>query len=286
MSNQYHQIGSDPRDTSPRPEHLQHQQGYLQQGYAQQGYAQQGYPQQGYPQQPQYPYGSPPPAPYGADDGAVIIGMAPVERTVFPRPVPESFGEHLGKLPRRCLTAITKPTPINYEELKLFASWHIVFFILFLQVLWGILIGVLSAVAQGEQKEIGSSIFANILVIIISFFVSNGIFHGLSKCLGGGKETPEEPMFKQLCYLVQLCNFPLDLLSILAIIPVVGWFISVVIIIYRIVLFIRCLQGVYRITVCQAIGVIVIFICLVLAIFLTLFFTVGAAFAALLLNGA
>jgi len=294
-------IGDDKPQQQQQQQHIPPPQNYPPQGYE---YPQQQQPPQPYPPQyannqpshysqppqypnqppqypPQYPSNEYPPQQgygYPQQNDAVIVGVAPTPQVDL---VSEEFGEQLRKLPGRFVQAVIKPYVANYEDLKRFASWPMVFALLFVSMIWSIIMVAINVAIYNAsvrracsmtyydsdvcllERSMGGAIGYDILSTIIWFFLVNGVFHLVALCLGGGRGMLTTPtsssMFLQLCFLSLLFSVPLSFASILTLIPYLGWVIWVAIAIYRFVLFVITLQSVYNLTACHAIGIIVVF---------------------------
>lgn len=212
----------------------------------------------------------------------------------------ESFGHQCSHLPGRCVKAVTRPRKENFVELKRFASWSMVFLLLALECLWSIILEVINFAtmpkvtdSSGETEEavsLGGAIGITIAVFLFSYFLGMGIFHGLAQCMA---VSPHErgaqrgsPTFLQLCFLNLLYSIPLDILSILGLIPFIGWVIGLALFIYRLVLLVYTLQAVYHVSVGQAIGIIVCFVVIIIVVFVIFIFTIGLTIASILARAA
>lgn len=297
-----------PQNSYPSPTYQQQNQSYAAQPY------QSNSPQYAAP--PQHYAGAPGGPGYGYDyqgapmaGEAVIVGVAPIPgEKHHGAMLHEHFGDQVKNFPARAISAIIKPHVHHYDHLKLAASWPIVLLVLFIQMIFGIIFAVINyeiaMAAYNRAKDaaanagspwdsssaeaalglaIGVSIGISIISTLAMFFISNGVCHGVSLCLGGGKNNGQTSsnMFLQLCFLVVVYGLPLDLIGgILGLIPVVGAFISLAVAIYRLVLFVISLRAVYDITTCHAIGVIVVWIIVLVVFVLLLWLAFAASFLA------
>lgn len=206
----------------------------------------------------------------------------------------ESFGHQLSHLFKRSIQAVTRPRAENFRELKRYASWNMVFFMLGLEIVWSIIIELINYYTITVELEnstnsddfafnLGATIGVTVAMFLFFFFLGNGIFHGLAQCMAADRHYIEhQPTFLQLCFLNLLYTIPLDILSILGLIPFVGWVISIALLIYRLMLLVYTLQGVYGVSVGQAIGIIVCFVVIIIVGFFVLLFAAGSAIAALI----
>jgi len=178
----------------------------------------------------------------------------------------------------------------NFKELKRFATWPMVFFLLFVELLYAILVTIIEFEAVHGEGSLGAAIGVLFAFSIVFFFLRNGLFHGLANCMAVGAHerahTGPQPCFLQLCFLTLLYGLPLDVVSILTIIPFIGWVISVALFIYSILLLVYSLQAIYHISSGQAIGIIVVFAVLFVVLVIVLYVTAAALFVSLIFRSA
>jgi len=263
---------------------------YPPQGYQQQppqgyeSYPQQGYPQQGY-QQPQQGYAQGP--------TTIFVTGEPALHDATPFvPTSDSFGTQVGKLPTFMWRAISSPRVETFNELKMSASWSMVWFVLFVKTIIAMLFAIISFKIVESQNNInfGNTTYETMTFVVLwaifavplSFFIVNGGFSAFAQCMAGSRpELTGHPTFLQYCFVTLCVGFPLSIIGgFLSLIPSAGGFFALAVWIYNLVLWVYSLKGVYHMTTGQAIGVILLFGAIVFVIGMILIFTVGFALMA------
>lgn len=202
-----------------------------------------------------------------------------------PKRGPEHFSKQLNKLPERMWHAISRPHLGNYNDLKVYATMEMTFFILMILVLWAIVIGLIGFGIYGYG--VGYVMLSAIFGTLIFFFLANLIFHGLALWLGGGAhEANKTQLFVQLCYTILLFSLPLDLLNLLTFIPFLGGIIALALWIYRLYLTVLTIQAVYSVRGCHAVGILIAYIVAIFIIVVCIWATVGYQYMLVLFRAA
>jgi len=277
---------------------------YPQPGYPQQGYPPQGFPQQqGFPQ-PVYPPQAYPPQGYPPQGIPQMEQFSP-QQTIFVTdglfdatpfvPTSETFSQQVAKLPRYMVTAVLNPKVATYRALKMNASWSMVVFVLCLKVVIEVVLALSSVAITRRTDPYASAIWYNATGTVVirsafyvplGFFCVNGLYAAFARCLNGVRpELISHPTFMQYCFVSLLVGFPLDILSgTLGLIPVFGIYLWFAVWVYKLVLCVLSLQGVYHLTVGQAIGVILLFVVVCLVFFGSLVLVFSFAILSLFLH--
>jgi hypothetical protein len=203
------------------------------------------YPQQLYSQpQISYGYGAPPQGPYSvfpyqqADYG---YGIPPVEAVQLP------LGEAIRQLPSQYLkVAFTKRSAATFAEEQFKASWGSVWVQLIFYALVIAISGYVDELITHPASSVLvliANIFIAIIIIPIGFFAITGIYYLIARAFGG-KGT-----FLAQIYTMLLFTVPLGILTgLLGIIPVFGPLANSVVGMYGILLSIRMIMGVHRLS--------------------------------------
>jgi len=125
----------------------------------------------------------------------------------------------------------------------------------------------------------GGVVGITIAVGLIGFFGENAVMHFVALCMtnNGNKSVSSQPLYLQLCFVVMIFSLPLQAIELLSLIPYIGPFISLAILIYRLVLLVMALQAIYQLTSGQAVLLIVIFWVLVILFVLILVLSIASA---------
>ncbi|HLZ58435.1 MAG TPA: Yip1 family protein [Ktedonosporobacter sp.] len=242
-----------------------------------------------------------PPVPPTGPEAALPYQAPPTE--THPLPV----GEAIRQLPAKYWQAVSKPGAGFYAEEKGRAAWDITWvqiaFLAILSAIFTIIIYnlvvpamiadfVLPSIRSNPsipperlaliQQQITASIQAssissslsNLISVPLGLFIGVGILHLIAKAFRG------TGTFVQYMYGYLLFGVPLSVAGyILALIPILGWFLAGVLGIYHVVLTIFMTMGVHRLSGGKATLVVLLPFIVVLALSCIIFFIVVAAIA-------
>lgn len=240
--------------------------------------------------QPQYAFVAQP-IPQPQYSATIYVGDPYQDATPFV-PNPNSFGTQLAKVPHFMWRAISGPSMKNFNELKLDATWGMVWFLLLVEIVILLALKLMATAIEIRNayyyEGYGFVVGVSIAGTLLSFFVVNGFFAMFARCLAGHRpELQSHPTFLQYCYCSLLTGIPLGILTaFLGMIPVAGTWLVFVAFIYELVLWVCAMKGVWHMTTCQAVGVIILFVVCIFVLALVLAFTVGMALVTAIMMGA
>ncbi len=158
------------------------------------------------------------------------------------------FRKTLSRLPRHYFKALVKPSVATYTSAKGNESWRLVWIQLLawaiLDALLGVLVNLITPPATGSsflRFFAFASSYGLVVVVPLLFFLLMGIVYLLAKYFGG------QGTFLEQCNTSLYIQAPLGILSkLLALIPVVGRILNIVLSIYGIVLQVFVIIAVHR----------------------------------------
>lgn len=154
----------------------------------------------------------------------------------------------LPRLPRHYFKALVKPSVATYTSAKGNESWRLVWIQLLtwaiLDALLGVLVNLITLPATGSsflRFFAFASSYGLVVIVPLLFFLLMGIIYLLAKYFGG------QGTFLEQCNTSLYIQAPLGILSkLLALIPVVGRILNIVLSIYGIVLQVFVIIAVHR----------------------------------------
>lgn len=246
------------------------------------------------------PYGAPPPPPpdsYSTPNMAGYGGVPPAPGYGAPQPeygyevpsVPLPLGEAIRQLPKQYIRVATQPSASTFTAEMGKAAWNIIWvqligyaIIATLLSLLNLLINPLarsgmgssSTLPLGTQEAIRWGVSISLLLLVpLGFFISQGITYLIARAFNG------DGSFMRQSYNALLIQVPLGIVSsLLNLIPILGFLISIAAAIYAIVLNVFSIMAVHRLSGGKATAVVL----LPIAILVLLTCVLGFVFAVLI----
>lgn len=203
-----------------------------------------GVPPQGPYSQPQasYGYAATPQGPYGAfadQQPGYGYGTPPVQAAPLP------LGEAIRQLPRQYIKVVlTERSAATFAEEQGKASWGSVWVqLIYYALVVAVLEYLANVISQTGSSDLALIVAIFIVVIPIGFFIIGGIYYLIARAFGG------QGTFLAHIYAMLLYSVPLGTLAaLLSLIPSLGRLAAGIVDIYSIVLSVRMIVGVHRLS--------------------------------------
>lgn len=192
--------------------------------------------------------------------------------------------EQIKRVPSHLKAALIKPNVDAFKRLARLAAWPITFIMLAFSIVWAMLISIISYYTAYNSGTLGAVIAATIFGFVLLFLVECATMHLVAHLMSSDKNHLTKHIFTQLCFLFSILEVAYCFANLLSIIPILGWIVSIAAFIYIIYLKLLILQALYGVTMCQAVGIFIVYLIALVIIIIVLAVTVASSVVAAIIR--